>query len=149
MQSSSENNHMLLSKQLLNMCALFKNVGKVITTQNSGRQPVQREFSLSLRDLMWPQPRLDHRNPAVDWCRATLKKDPRQPRPPHQTCTFENGASISHHFLKERVIWRRLAYRPDPQRDRFLGMKRQETQTGRVSEKFHLKSHKAIRSRDN
>lgn len=39
---------MLLSKQLLNMCALFKNVGKVITTQNSGRQPVQREFSLSL-----------------------------------------------------------------------------------------------------
>lgn len=37
----------LLLQQLLNMCALFYIFGKVIPTMNSGRLPVQREFSLS------------------------------------------------------------------------------------------------------
>lgn len=77
------------------MCVLFKNVGKVITTKNSGRPPVQREFSLS-RVLLWPQPRLDHRNPVVHWCSGTLKEDPRP-----DEHLWKSHSLISHHFHKE------------------------------------------------
>lgn len=67
----------------------FRNVGKVITTKNSGRPPVQREFS-RLWVLLRPQPRLDRRNPVVDCRLGTWSKA--------RCAPSKMNSLISHHF---------------------------------------------------
>lgn len=76
------------------------NVGKVITAENSGRQPCSSKGIFPLRALLQLESRLNRRNPAVD---GTVKED-RVPDAHLSKC----HPLLSRHFHKHRLIWTSL-----------------------------------------
>lgn len=111
------------------MCAV-KNVGKVITTENSGTPPVQREFFLSefSRGLG-----LDSTAGIQRWigAQALWKKIP------GQTCTFRKKKPHSYHisFIRTKSYWESyLGSRPTVRG--IEGMGRKEMLTGWLTERF-------------